>query len=74
MESTISAFTVDGYGIEDGQIEIGVGPEEKSDYCHWRDTTDRGSMFLLVSGNGDYKIKIEWGDPVEKFLESILAP
>jgi hypothetical protein len=62
MEEYISILTVDEYGTPDYQTEIYLSSEYTSDTCHWEDPGDRGVMYVIVEGTGDYELKIEFGD------------
>jgi hypothetical protein len=56
--------TVDSYGAwavaPDGQIGVYVGHEDKEDSCHWDDTDGLGTMYLYVTGNGEYELEIAY--------------
>jgi hypothetical protein len=62
MEDSVNIHTVNEYGIPDNQVKIFLSMEYTSDYCHWNDPGTKGVMYIMVEGNGDYELKIEFGD------------
>lgn len=44
----------------DGQVNLYVGEGWSEDTCHWEDQDGLGTMFLQVTGNGQYELKIEF--------------
>ncbi len=62
--------TVNSYGAwaitPDGQIDIFVGDDPSHDSHNWDDEDGMGTMFLSVTGNGQYELKIEFVDEDEE--------
>jgi hypothetical protein len=64
-EDGVSVTSVNEYGLTDNQVGISLFEGYEKDTCHWKDESERGHMFLMVDGVGEYELKIEWGDSDE---------